>query len=210
MGRHRNFLTVLPFAIAAVVIGIGVIASAQAPLDSNLLIADANAADEKIAPAKASQLFSPVAAVLRHPRCMNCHPRDDRPRQGDDRHPHLQNIVRGDDNLGFVNGRCTACHRDENSQHSGVPGAPTWHLAPLSMGWQGLGDAELCSTLIDKEKNGGKDIAALVEHMAKDPLVLWGWTPGGDRTPVSTPHPQFVKELTAWADAGAPCPTAAK
>ena len=141
---------------------------------------------------------------------MNCHPRDDRPRQGDDRHKHLQNIVRGPDDLGFVNARCPACHRDENNQHSGVPGAPTWHLAPLSMGWQGLDDAELCTTLVDKSKNGGKDIAALVEHMEKDKLVLWGWDPGGDRAPVSIPHPEFVTQLKVWAAAGAPCGSAGK
>ena len=141
---------------------------------------------------------------------MNCHPRDDRPRQGDDRHQHLQNVVRGQDNLGFVNARCTACHRDENNGYSGVPGAPNWHLAPLSMGWQGLNDAELCATLKDESKNGGKNIAALVAHMSNDKLVLWGWAPGGRREPVSTPHPQFVTELKAWAAAGAPCPVAAK
>ena len=42
------------------------------------------------AAADAGDLFAPVAAVLNHPRCMNCHPRDDRPRQGEDRHPHQQ------------------------------------------------------------------------------------------------------------------------
>ena len=155
-------------------------------------------------------LFAPVADVMRHPRCMNCHPRDDRPRQGDDRHKHLQNVTRGEDNLGFVNVRCTACHRDENNTYSGVPGAPNWHLAPITMGWQSLNDAELCTTLKDETKNGGKDIAALVEHMTSDKLVLWGWAPGADRTPVSKPHPQFVTELKAWAAAGAPCPVAAK
>ncbi len=74
------------------------------------------------------------------------------------------------------------------------------------MGWQGLNDAELCTTLTDKSKNGGKDIAALVEHMTSDKLVLWGWEPGGKRAPVQTPHPAFVEQLKAWAAAGAPCP----
>lgn len=150
--------------------------------------------------------FKPIADVLRHPRCMNCHPRDDRPRQGEDRHIHQMNIVRGDDTMGFVNARCSACHRDENNRASGVPGAPNWHLAPLSMGWQGLGDAELCQALVDPAKNGGKDIPALVEHMANDKLVLWGWEPGGTRQPVTTPHAEFVKQLDDWAKAGAPCP----
>lgn len=153
-----------------------------------------------------SALFAPIATVLKHPRCMNCHPRDDRPRQGDDEHKHLQNIVRGEDNMGFVNGRCPACHRDENNRHTGVPGAPNWHLAPISMGWTGLGDPELCATLKDTSKNGGRSVAELVQHMTSDKLVLWGWAPGGTRSPVSTPHAEFVKQLKAWQAAEAPCP----
>ncbi len=158
------------------------------------------------AAAPTGDLFVPIAEVLRHPRCMNCHPRDDRPRQGDDRHPHLQNVVRGPDNLGFVNMRCSSCHREENNPFGGTPGAPKWHLAPLSMGWQGLGDGELCAALKDKTRNGDRSVAALVEHMEKDGLVLWGWEPGGDRQPVSTPHAVFVTQLKAWAAADAPCP----
>jgi len=74
------------------------------------------------------------------------------------------------------------------------------------MGWQGLDDAALCKTLTDTNANGGKDIAALVEHMSSDKLVLWGWEPGGKRRPVTTPHAEFVKQLEAWKAAGGPCP----
>ncbi len=158
------------------------------------------------AKAETSHPFAPIAAVLRHPRCMNCHPRDDRPRQGDDRHVHQMNIVRGEDDMGFVNARCTACHRDENNKHSGVPGAPNWHLAPLSMGWNGLDDKALCETLLDTAKNGGRTLPQLVAHMTADQLVLWGWAPGGKREPVTTPHADFVSQLKAWEAAGAPCP----
>lgn len=180
--------------------------SLAVPLASSSETSSRNLFASHPAAAAEDDLFAPIAAVLRHPRCLNCHPRDDRPRQGEDRHIHLQGVTRGPDNLGFVNLRCTACHRDENNAYSGVPGAPSWHLAPLSMGWQGLSDQDLCTTLKDQEKNGGKDIAALVAHMTDDKLVLWGWAPGGKRDPVSTPHPEFVKQLQAWAGAGAPCP----
>ena len=158
------------------------------------------------AQAAGGDLFTPIAAVLRDPRCMNCHPRDERPRQGNDRHPHQQNVVRGEDDLGFVNMRCTSCHREENNHNSGVPGAPAWHLAPLSMGWQGLNDADLCSALKDEKRNGGRSMAALIEHMGTDKLVLWGWAPGGKRDPVATPHATFVTQLKTWAAANAPCP----
>lgn len=190
----------IPLAIAAAFAGFGIfVAPSWSPLPQ-AGIAKAEAAEPAADP------FAPIAAVLRHPRCMNCHPRDDRPRQGDDQHPHLQNIVRGPDNMGFVNARCNACHRDENNAHTAVPGAPNWTLAPLSMGWTGLNDADLCTALKDETRNGGKTIAELVRHMSHDKLVLWGWAPGGTRTPVSTPHPEFVKQLKAWEAAGAPCP----
>ncbi len=196
MLKRQSFL--LPVAAAALAALVGFF---FAPMNApRALIATAASA------AEGGALFSPIAEVLRHPRCLNCHPRDDRPRQGDDGHIHLQNVTRGPDDLGFVNLRCNACHRDENNDYSGVPGAPTWHLAPLSMGWAGLDDADLCTTLKDQKKNGGKDVAALVEHMVADKLVLWGWAPGGKRAPVSTPHPKFVEQLKAWQAADAPCP----
>lgn len=192
-------------AAAIVMLGIALIAGLTGVGDERMRAA-AQVVTPAAAAASGDDLFRPVAEVLRHPRCMNCHPRGDRPRQTDSRHPHLQNIVRGVDGMGFVNARCNACHRDENNRESGVPGAPNWHLAPLSMGWEGLDDAALCTTLKDEKANGGKDIAALVAHMEKDALVLWGWAPGGDRTPVSPPHPEFMTKLKAWAGAGAPCP----
>jgi hypothetical protein len=206
----KYFRILLPIVVSALCFGGAFLFTTDERGAQGLKLATAQAAPEVGAKAGDGDLFTPVAAVLRHPRCMNCHPRDDNPRQGDDRHKHLQNINRGADDMGFVNARCNACHRDENNEYSNVPGAPTWHLAPLSMGWQGLNDAELCTTLKDQKRNGGKDIKALVEHMTSDKLVLWGWAPGGDRTPVTPPHPQFVTELNAWAAAGAPCPTAQK
>jgi hypothetical protein len=39
--------------------------------------------------------FREVATVLHSARCMNCHTVGDRPRQGDDRHIHAQNVMRG-------------------------------------------------------------------------------------------------------------------
>lgn len=165
-------------------------------------------AQEAKQPAAAGQLFAPIAAVLRDPRCLNCHPVDDRPRQTDDRRIHQMNVVRGPDNLGFVNMRCTACHRDENNDATGVPGAPNWHLAPLSMGWQGLDDGALCSALLDTNKNGGKSLEEIVKHLRDDPLVLWGWAPGKGRKSVHMPHPEFMTHVEAWQSAGAPCPSA--
>lgn len=160
------------------------------------------------APETAKHPFDPIAEVLLSPRCVNCHPRDDIPKQRDEGRVHSMSVMRGPDNLGNIGARCYACHQSKNSQTSNVPGAPNWHLAPLSMGWKGLSNAELCTVLKDTSLNGGKDVPALVEHMEKDPLVLWGWDPGEGRAPVAIKHDEFVKLLKYWADAGAPCPTA--
>jgi hypothetical protein len=154
---------------------------------------------------QATAAFDKIATVLQSPRCVNCHPAGDAPLNGDDGHPHLMNVARGADNLGVPGERCYACHRDENSKMSIVPGAPEWSLAPKSMSWQGLTHAELCHALKDRKGNGDRDVPALIEHM-NTPLVLWGWNPGGDRTPVPISHDEFISLLKVWEAAGAPCP----
>jgi hypothetical protein len=150
--------------------------------------------------------FQRIATVLNSPRCLNCHPREDRPRQGDDRHVHLMNVQRGQDSKGLAAMRCSGCHQEHNNDAAGVPGAPHWHLPPRSMGWTGLSVGELCRTLLDPTKNGGRSVADLVKHMTTDALVLWAWRPGRDRTvpPLSTDELKIA--LQAWAQAGAPCP----
>ncbi len=37
---------------------------------------------------RSAALFTELGKVLTSPRCVNCHPASDRPRQGDDSHPH--------------------------------------------------------------------------------------------------------------------------
>src|SRR5712692_7369810 len=77
-----------------------------------------------------------VYSVLTHPRCINCHTATNYPQQGDDRHPHLFNVVRGQTGMGVPAFTCATCHQRANADATGVPGAPGWHLAPLSMQWQ--------------------------------------------------------------------------
>jgi hypothetical protein len=70
----------------------------------------------------------------------------------------------------------------------------------------GLTSGQLCRQLKDPRQNGGKNMAALVEHVSHDALVLWGWKPGAGRKPVPVPHAQFVARFKQWVAAGAPCP----
>ncbi|MEO7150394.1 MAG: hypothetical protein ABIX46_01590 [Burkholderiaceae bacterium] len=146
-----------------------------------------------------------IAQVLRHPRCMNCHPVGEFPRQGDDRHRHQQLVMRGPDNRGAVTLQCAACHQTVNVADGRVPGAPNWHLAPLSMGWEGLDDRRLCEALKDPQRNGERDLHALSAHMTGDALVQWAWRPGA-RVPPSLGQADFHAAVRRWVAAGGPCP----
>jgi hypothetical protein len=179
-----------------------------------LSVLAAIAARAQAPPAKApsdAALFLRIAPVLQHPRCMNCHTRADYPRQGDDQHRHIMNIRRGSDGHGAAAMRCMTCHGHSNNAASGVPGADEdWHLAPLSMGWKGLGVGDICRNLTDPTKNGGRTGRQIVDHLQTQ-LVRWAWSPG--QTPQgplrSSPplsHTDFVAAAQAWIAAGASCP----
>ena len=157
--------------------------------------------------AKSQATFVQIAAVLRHPRCINCHTVTDFPRAGDTGRRHPMNVKRGPDNHGLPAMRCDSCHQDAN-QANGVPGAPGWVLAPLSMGWEGLDDHQLAEALKDPAKNGQRSLEKLSEHMAHDPLVAWAWSPGGTREPPPVPHDEFARLVRLWIDTGAASPEA--
>jgi hypothetical protein len=156
-------------------------------------------------------------SVLTHPRCVNCHTAGGYPQQGDDRHPHAFNVVRGSSGFGAPAYTCMACHQVSNADATGIPGASGWHLAPLSMKWQSLDDrvlpsATVCRAITDRSKNHNLDGPALLKHHEEDALVLWAFSPGprSDGTPRSLPpltHADFVAATRTWVDAGMPCPT---
>jgi mono/diheme cytochrome c family protein len=158
-------------------------------------------------------LFTRIATVLKSPRCMNCHTDADHPfpRQGDDRHRHLFNVARGPSDIGAPGLHCGTCHQDKNNAASGVPGAPGWRLAPLSMAWEGLSDREICRELLDPTRNGQRNAAALADHFAHEALVAWAWSPGTDHngraraTPPMT-HDEFNRMVERWLATGAACP----
>src|ERR1700752_3321067 len=124
-----------------------------------------------------------VYSVLTSPRCINCHTATNYPQQGDDRHRHFPNVVRGLDGKGVPALQCATCHQDSNADSTGVPGGHNWHLAPLSMQWQDLNDkilssVEVCRAVIDRAKNSNLDGQGLLRHHAEEPLVLWAFQPG--------------------------------
>lgn len=157
---------------------------------------------------KSLRAFARIATVLRHPRCLNCHPSGDRPHVGDARRLHGMNVQRGPKNHGMAGLHCGACHRTENQEIPNIPGTPHWQLAPRSMGWEGLDDHELATMLIDKKRNGNRSFDELIHHMQTDPLVLWGWNPGEGRSVPPISHDAFIQALKEWFTTGAAIPHA--
>src|SRR5262245_58708177 len=155
-----------------------------------------------------------VYAVLTSPRCINCHTATNYPQQGDDRHRHFANVVRGSAGKGVPGLNCESCHQEVNADSTGAPGGHNWHLAPLSMRWQDSNDqplssAAVCRALIDRSKNNGLDGPALLKHNTEEPLVLWAWNPGRrpDGTMRSLPplsHAEFITATRTWIAAGTP------
>jgi mono/diheme cytochrome c family protein len=147
--------------------------------------------------------------VLMHPRCVNCHPAGDAPLQGDDRRPHGQDVRRGSDGRGMFALRCASCHQTANLPGPNLPpGAPVWHLPhpDMPLVFEGMSRGDLCRQMRDPLRNGGKTPQQILHHVADDALVLWGWDPGPGRTPVSTPHEEFVRATRTWVENGCACP----
>lgn len=159
-----------------------------------------------------ANLFEPIRSVLQHPRCMNCHVADGIPLQHDDSRPHAQNVHGGKDGKGVAGLQCSTCHQSQNahpaSGPNAPPGAPNWHLAPADMVWVNVTPRDICLRLRDPKTNGGKTPDQLLHHFADDPLVAWGWAPGGNRTLPPLTRTQTSAAVEKWLEAGAPCPEA--
>jgi len=159
---------------------------------------------------RARALFVEATKVLFHPRCSNCHPAGDTPFQGDDRRIHDPPVVRGPTDEGVPALECTSCHQDGNLELARVPGAPKWHLAPRSMAWVGKTPADACEQIKDPARNGGRSLEEIVDHVAHDALIGWGWAPGHGRTPAPGTQARFSALVAAWVASGAACPRGEK
>ena len=65
---------------------------------------------------------------------------------------------------------------------------------------------QICEQIKDRKRNGDRSLEQIVEHMAHDELVGWGWNPGLGRTAVAGTQKEFGALIKAWADNGAHCP----
>jgi hypothetical protein len=163
--------------------------------------------------ARSRALFAEAAKVITSPRCMNCHPAGDHPTQGNDEHVHQPAAFRGEAGVGVPGLPCASCHNEKNfplavgaASYQSIPGHPRWGLAPIEMAWQGKTPADICRQIKDPARNGGRDLATLQEHLAKDDLVGWAWHPGPGRRPAPGSQQEFGAIVAAWIDSGAECP----
>ena len=156
--------------------------------------------------------WSKIFEVVSHPRCANCHVADGRPMWsgshygGAYKHPMY---VGGDPDMlfGMPGMMCDTCHMAENSEkRHGPPGADVWHLPPPEMAWWGKTTSDICEQIKDPSRNGERSLAAIEEHISKDSLVAWGWSPGEGREPAPYSASETASLVAVWAAAGAPCP----
>jgi hypothetical protein len=155
---------------------------------------------------RSAALFTELGKVLTHPRCVNCHPAGDRPRQGEQGRLHQPPVVRGADGHGIATMRCSICHQAANFDPGRVPGHPEWHLAPREMAWEGKTLGDICAQIKDRERNGGRSPEDLVHHIGTDTLVGWAWAPGFGRRPAPGTQKQAGALVEAWVKTGAACP----
>jgi cytochrome c5 len=163
--------------------------------------------------ARSRALFEEAGKVIQHPRCVNCHPASNTPLQGMEMRVHEPPVARGEGGMGVPGMTCGTCHGDANvdvvaqsETLRSIPGHPLWHLAPVEMAWQGRTLGEICAQIKDPARNGDKTIAEIVDHMAHDSLVGWGWNPGTGREPAPGTQDIFGRLIAAWAQTGAACP----
>jgi hypothetical protein len=156
--------------------------------------------------ARSVALFEEAGKVIQHPRCVNCHPAGDRPLQTERGQPHQPLVVRGADGHGAPGMECSTCHHDANFDPARVPGHPKWHLAPLSMAWEGKSLPYICQQIKDPARNGNLDLAAIAHHMSEDSLVGTAWHPGPGRSPAPGNQTEFGALIRAWIESGAACP----
>lgn len=209
--KRKAGFTVLTGSLLAGLLWAGFVfaqpATTPAPVTSETLLPGSSLADN----GTGTTAFDQMMDVVAHKRCVNCHPSGDQPNQGEDSHLHRFGVQRGPKGFGAEGLQCSTCHQEENNLTSGVPGAPHWHLAPRSMGWQGLSRTEIARAMTDRSKNGGRSLADIEKHLTEDALVLWVFEPGVNHEGVPREKPPvskaaYIAAVKSWIAAGAPIP----
>jgi len=192
--------------VALVALFIGTLATDAVSDQSDSLASPNSFASIADTAKRSAAMFVELGKVLTHPRCVNCHPAGDRPRQGDTARLHQPPVERGADGHGLPAMRCSICHQQANFDPARVPGHPEWHLAPREMAWEGKTLAEICAQIKDPARNGGRSLEELVHHIGTYTLVGWAWAPGFGRQSAPGTQKQAGALVEAWVKTGAECP----
>src|SRR6266700_4410356 len=103
LANHRLLFPFFLLALLVFVTCIGL--SASAGNESGGKVSDPKLADGLAA-------WEQVYSVLTSPRCINCHTATNYPQQGDDRHRHFANVIRGREGRGVAALSCIGCHQE--------------------------------------------------------------------------------------------------
>lgn len=165
------------------------------------------------------QAWDRIHDVVSHPRCVNCHvdaaaiplwtiAGSDLTR------PHGMNILGGDSRIGAETLPCSTCHVTANAPNVMPHAAPhtgmDWRLAPVEFVWTDRTTAQICAQMRDPDRNGGRDLDGLIEHVTHDAevggFITWGFNPGAGREPAPGGLQAHLDDIIAWGVAGFPCP----
>jgi len=105
--------------------------------------------------------------------------------------------------------RCDTCHQTANLPGAHMPpGNPKWALPSPEhkMVFAGRSAGALCRQFKDPKQTGGRSLEALLNHIANDDLVGWGWSPGEGRTLPPLSRSETVAQMKIWIEGGAACP----
>ena len=104
--------------------------------------------------------------------------------------------------------RCRQTARAIATAQQGTPATATERgITECDYGaWQGRSLGAISVQLRDAQRNGGRDLPALLRHVSEDTLVGWAWAPGAGRAPAPGTQAEFGAVMRAWAESGAHCP----
>jgi hypothetical protein len=120
------------------------------------------------------------------------------------------NIHAGESRIGAETMLCSTCHAYREGTGNDLPHmapqvAMNWQLAPVEAHWFGQSSEEICNQLRDPDRNGGRTMDEIAEHLNHDLILHWAWSPGGGREPAPYSLQEHVNDILIWGVAGFPC-----
>ena len=155
---------------------------------------------------RSAALFTELGKVLTSPRCLNCHPAGDRPRQGDGGRLHQPPVFRGADGFGVASMRCGSCHGAPISRRGACPAIR--HGTSRRRNELGRQDAR-------RDLPSGQRSRTQWRAFARRPCRAYRQrhagrlglgSPAYGRTPAPGTQKEAGRLVEAWIETGAACP----